>query len=334
LIVAASRPGATYLAMANDLSAAIGAAGRARLLPLAGDGGLGNLQDILFLRGVDMAIVPANALTHAKATNAFGSALAQRLAYVAVLYGEEVHVIAGPGISAIGDLRGKKVAVPSRDGVAQFTVSDIFRRLDIAVDSVPLELADAIEGVRTGAVEAAVLVGGKPLVQVSQLPKDGSVRLLALSSPSLPGGGYSPAVLLPEDYPALIPPGAMVETVAVSAVLVAGRGGDESARRVARHTPAVLNAIVKLAVSQRHPKWRDVNLGAVLPGWSRLDAAETWLTQAFAQRREVLQGQLDEFVRAGNPVKASHLSVPRRKKLLEDFEAWARQSVSGEPAAK
>jgi hypothetical protein len=73
-----------------------------------------------------------------------------------------------------------------------------------------------------------------------------------------------------------------------------------------------------------------VNLGAVLPGWSRLDAAEKWLTQAFAQRREVLQDQLDEFLRAGNPVKASHLSVPRRKKLLDDFEAWARKSVSGE----
>jgi CO/xanthine dehydrogenase FAD-binding subunit len=156
------------------------------------------------------------------------------------------------------------------------------------------------------------------------------VRLLTLSSPALPSDSYAPAVLLAEDYPALIPPGSLVETIAVSAVLVAGKGGDESARRVARHTPAVLDAIAKLAVSQRHPKWRDVNLGAVLPGWSRLDAAEKWLTQAFAQRREVLQDQLDEFLRAGNPVKASHLSVPRRKKLLDDFEAWARKSVSGE----
>jgi TRAP-type uncharacterized transport system substrate-binding protein len=330
LIIAASRPGATYLAMANDLSAAIGTGGSTRLLPLAGDGGLGNLQDLLLLRGIDMAIVPGNALAHAKATNAFGSALVQRVAYVAMLYGEEVHVVAGQAISAIGDLRGKRVAVPSRDGAAQFTVGDIFRRLDIAIESVPLEPADAIEGVRSGAVEAAVLVGGKPLTQMSSLAKDGSVRLLTLSSPALPSDSYAPAVLLAEDYPALIPPGSLVETIAVSAVLVAGKGGDESARRVARHTPAVLDAIAKLAVSQRHPKWRDVNLGAVLPGWSRLDAAEKWLTQAFAQRREVLQDQLDEFLRAGNPVKASHLSVPRRKKLLDDFEAWARKSVSGE----
>jgi TRAP-type uncharacterized transport system substrate-binding protein len=340
LIVAASRPGTTYLAMANDLMAAVGAGGRVRVLPVAGDGGRANLQDALFLRGIDMAIVPANVLDQAKASNSFGGGLTQRLAYVTVLYGEEVHVIAGPGVAAIGDLHGKRVAVPGEDGTAQFTAGDIFQRLGVEVETVPMATADALAEVRAGTVAAAVLVGGKPLVQVSALPKDGSVRLLSLPFAVLPGDAYAPAVLVPEDYPALIPPGAIVETVAVGAVLVTAKG-NEAARRVAKHTPAVLDAIARLAISQRHPKWKDVNLGAALPGWSRLEAAESWLKRVAAQRKEAIEGAAGAPTpapaprRAANPVRASDLAASRRKKLLDEFDAWARQStVISEAAAR
>jgi uncharacterized protein len=338
LIIAAGRPGTTYLSIADDLTAAVGAGERVRVLPVAGDGGSGNLQDALYLRGVDMAIVPTNVLAHAKANNAFGGNLAQRLAYLAVLYSEEVHVVAGAGIAAIGDLRGRRVAVPAEDGTAQFTSGDILQRLGIAVERVPVASADALEEVRTGTVAAAILMGGKPLGQVAALPKDGSMRLLSLPYAGLPSEAYAPAVLLPDDYPALIPPGAIVETVAVSPVLVANRG-EEAARRVARHTPAVLEAIARLAISERHRKWRDVNLGAALPGWPRVEAAETWLRQASAQLKDALKDALkdssDERPRTDGRVKSSELAASRRKKLLDAFDAWARKSAaSGDDAAK
>jgi TRAP-type uncharacterized transport system substrate-binding protein len=332
LIVAASRPGTTYLAMANDLMVAVGDGGRVRILPVAGDGGRANLQDALLLRGIDMAIVPANVLADAKARNAFGGALTQRLAYLTLLYSEEVHVIAGAGVNAIGDLAGKRVAVPAEDGTAQFTAGDIFQRLGLAVEAVPMTPADALEKVRTGGVAAAVLVGGKPLGLVAGLPKDGSVRLLSLPFAVLPEDAYAPAVLLPEDYPALVPPGAIVETVAVSAVLIAGRGED-SHRRVTRHTPAVLEAIARLAISKRHPKWKDVNLGAVLPGWLRAESAEAWLRRAAAQRKAALQEPAEPPPRPSVRVKSSDLGAARRKKLLAEFDDWARKSAVVEEAA-
>jgi TRAP-type uncharacterized transport system substrate-binding protein len=366
LIVAAGRPGTAYLAMANDLTSALSASDNVRLLAVAGDGGPATLKDALFLRGIDLAIVPGNVLAHAKATNAVGSGLANRLAYLSVLYSEEVHVVAGAGIATVGGLAGKRVAVPMDDGTAQFTAGDLFRGLGIEVDSVPLAPADALDEVRAGAVAAAVLVGGKPMGLVSALPKDGSVRLLPLPVP--PGEGYLPAVLTPEDYPALIPPQAMVETVAVSAVLVTPKAGDESARRVAKHTPALLEAIARLAVSERHPKWRDVNLGALLPGWTRVDAAEAWLHKAFAKRRELLKGEAGAGAAPGGGAKAgaqsapprrpaapapqpktvapppkteiaaarddAEVATPQRSKLFDDFEAWARKSATREPAVK
>ena len=290
LVIAAGRPGTSYMAMAGDLAVAAGASGGLRLLPVAAEGGVRNLQDLLFLRGVDLAIVPANVLAHARATKAFGSSLPRKVAYVTALYSEGVHVVAGREIAAIGDLRGKRIAIPAGDGTVQFTASDILKRLDLAVESVPMEPADALEEVRDGKLAAVLLVGVKPMVQVSALPKDGSLRLLSLPIQALPADGYAPAVFLPEDYPALIPPGAIVETVAVSAVLMAKRSADEAGRRVARHMPALLAAIGALAASERHRSWRDVNLGAVLPGWLRVEAAEKWLSVAVAQRKQQLKG--------------------------------------------
>jgi uncharacterized protein len=337
LLVAAGRPGATYLAMAGELAAAAGTDGGVRIMPIAAHGGLANLKDLLLLRGLDLAVVPANVLAHAKATNALGGSLQQRLAYVAPLYGEEVHVVVGPEIATVSDLHGKKVAIPSGDGSVQFTAKDVLQRLGVAFEEVQMEAADAVREVRSGTVAAALLVAGKPVPLVSTLPKDGRLRLLSLSFPTPPGEGegYAPAVLLPDDYPALIPPGTIVETIAVGAVLMSNKETDDAARRVARHVPAVLDAIARLAISQRHPKWKEVNLGAVLPGWTRVPAAETWLARASAQRREALQSQFDEFLRAEKQVKSSELTDPvRKKKLFDEFQAWARNSVTSERAFK
>jgi hypothetical protein len=155
-------------------------------------------------------------------------------------------------------------------------------------------------------------------------------------------------------------------------VLISGKGGDASPR-VPRHTPAVLDAIARLAASGRHPQWRDVNLGATLPGWSRVEAAEAWLNRASARRKELLKvGGQDEAPAArkparpavqsapqrkspapapapqlkaeaalpqGNaataePQRKAELAAPQRKKLYDDFEAWARKAATREPAVK
>jgi hypothetical protein len=47
-----------------------------------------------------------------------------------------------------------------------------------------------------------------------------------------------------------------------------------------------------------------------------------------------LKGHFDEFLLAESRVKSTELSAPQRKKLLDDFEAWTRKSVTGEPQAK
>ena len=106
-----------------------------------------------------------------------------------------------------------------------------------------IDPVSAMDQVRSGDIAAVLLVGGKPLSMVSGLPKDGSFRLLDLRSALTSDAGYAPAVFRAEDYPTLIPPGAVVETVSVSAILVARsmRDSEESYRQGREIRPAVLS---------------------------------------------------------------------------------------------
>jgi len=337
LIVAAGHPDASYLAMAHDIAAALPRTGDVRLLPLAAAGGAENLRDLVFLRGVDLAIVPANVLTQTKTIEAqLGPGVTQRIAYVTHLYAEEVHLLVASSVGAIEGLRQRKVAVSPDDGNAQFTARDLFERLGIGAEIVRLRPAEAIDQVRSGTIAAALFVGGKPLQLPANLPKDGRLRLLNLPFPQGMEQGYIPATFRAEDYPTLIPPGLSVETVAVGAVLMANsaRGYEESSRRLARFVPEFFAGIAELTLAGRHPKWRELNLAAPLPGWTRLPAAEEWLRNAREQQTAVLQKGFEKFLESTRAPGAPEIAPAERKKLFEEFVNWTRKSVGGAKEAE
>lgn len=329
LIIATSHPTASYFAIAHDIAAALNKSGDLRLLPIPSDGGSETLRDLLFLRGVDLAIVPANALAQAKSSETFGPSLAQRIAYVARLYNEEVHLVVGRSTKALADLAGRKVAVPADDGGSLFTAKDLFSRFGVGVEIVKMPAGDALDLVRSGELAALLLMSGKPVPLLSDAPKDGSLRLLALPITPAMEEGYVPTAFRAEDYPTLIPSGVVVEGVAVSAVLVAptSKGAEDSLQRTAKFVPAFFEAMAERPTLGRYAKW-EVNLAATLPGWARLPAAEEWLRKAQQQQAMSLQRSFEEFLRETRPQEAPKLTAAQRKKLFDEFVNWTRKSVS------
>jgi TRAP-type uncharacterized transport system substrate-binding protein len=328
LIVATSHPPASYFAIAHDIASAIGNNGDLRLLPMSSGGGIETLRDLLFLRGVDIAIVPVNALAQAKATESLGPNLTQRVGYITRLTNEDLHLLVGRGTKALTELSGKKIAVPPDDGGALFTARDLFPRLNVNVEIVRMPAAEALEMVRAGDIAATLLMAAKPLALLAGLPKDGSIRLLALPFTPAMEEGYVPAVFRADDYPMLIPHGLVVESVAVGAVLMAHnvKGTWGSPQRTAKFIPAFLDAMSERLLN-RYAKW-EVNLAATLPGWSRLPAAEEWLRSAQQQQTLSLQKSFEEFLRETQPPGSPNLTAAQRKKLFDEFVSWTRKSVS------
>jgi TRAP-type uncharacterized transport system substrate-binding protein len=330
LIILGGQPGSGYFAIAHDIAATLGGGDGLRLLALDAPGGTDSLQDLLLLRGVDLALVPANALVYANASGTFGPGLTERVSYITQLYGEEVHILVGTGIGSFENLRGRKIAVPPGDGNAEFAIRDLLRRLHVEAEVVKVAAADAIDDVRSGTFAALVLMGGKPLRFVAGLPKDGSLRLLALPSTPALEDAYAPAGLRADDYPTLIPPGQTIDTVAVNAVLVANAAPkwEESSRRIARFIPAFFGGLSELGGPQRHPKWGEVNLAAPLTGWSRTAAAKDWLDQTKQEQIASVQKVFDDFLRASSAPGSPPPSPKQRSQLFEEFMKWTRNSMS------
>ena len=82
------------------------------------------------------------------------------------------------------------------------------------------------------------------------------------------------------------------------------------------------NFFPKLAEFQkapRHPKWKEANLAAVLPGWKRFEGAEEWLRRNASPQAE--RDQFDQFL-AGRREKAAALPSEERDRLFQEFLQW------------
>ena len=89
-----------------DLALALaGEQNRLRLLPIAGAGALQNAKDVLFARGIDFGIVQTDVLDEIKRNPPFPG-VDKYLQYITKLYERQVHILAGPDIQSVDDLRG------------------------------------------------------------------------------------------------------------------------------------------------------------------------------------------------------------------------------------
>lgn len=314
----------TYIRIAADLSAVLDDGDTLRVLPIVGKGSLQNLSDILYLKGVDIGIVQADALTYAKNNNLFPG-IEQSIQYISKLYDEELHILGRSDIKTLGDLDGKKVNVDVRGSGTGMTASVLFDTLGIKPEFTNFDQSSALEKLRRGEISAIAYVTGKPARLFSDIGADSGLHFIPVQISDKLLQTYLPATLDPADYPGLIPANAPVDTIAVGSVMAvyAWPPGTERYAKVARFVAAFFSKFQQFLQPPRHPKWRDVNLAAEVPGWTRFAPAQDWLhNQAVAQAGiGTLQAQFNTFLtRVGGAVS----TLPDRQKdaLFQQFLAW------------
>src|SRR5258708_33903921 len=105
-----------------------------RVLPVLGVGGVQNLNDVLFLKGIDMGVVDEDNLQILKKRDPqLYANIEQRVQYITKLYNSEFHVVARNDIKSYEDLRGKKVNFNLKDRHTQGKADIIFKVLNIEV---------------------------------------------------------------------------------------------------------------------------------------------------------------------------------------------------------
>jgi TRAP transporter TAXI family solute receptor len=279
--VISGNPNGAYLYLAYDMSAVLDDGNELRVLPVIGKGGYQNVLDVLYLKGVDLGITQSNIMSYLKKTGEFGPNIDNRLSYIAKLYNEEMHILAGAGIDSIQDLSGKKVNFSDPGSGTQFSTRLIFKLLGINATEINVGQGDAYQMLKSGEIAATVLIAGKPAGAFAKFKLEPGMKLLPVRYAEVLEQDYFPAKLTSEDYPNLIPKDSAIETVAVGSVLAVYNWQRDSDRyrRVARFVDAFFSKFAEFQKPARHPKWKETNLTSTLKGWNRFPAAEEWLAK-------------------------------------------------------
>ena len=321
----------TYLQIAYDLADVLNDGDRLRILPITGIGGPRNIRDVRYLRGVDIGLTQTNILNSFRRSNERMGQHDDKIVYIAKLFNEEVHLVARSDITSITQLKGLKVNFDAKGSGTSYSMRDLFKSLDIEVEEVSMSQIEALEQVKSGEIAATALIAGKPVSSMLKLSHTDNLHFVPIPYPIQLISDYLPTTLTHDEYPELVAAGDPVDTVAVGAVLIAynwPKANADRYRRVNNFVEAFFSKIALFQKPHHHVKWREVSLGATLPGWTRFPAAQAWLdNQRVAQQTNANTNIADQRA-AGASRSASSTERPKGAAdpaLYQEFLRWRQR---------
>jgi len=305
-----------------------------RVLPMVTYGALGNIEDLLYLKGVDVTITSADVLDEFVRNGTLAN-IKNRIRYICSFYINEVHVYVRPEIKTLEDLAGKKVSFNTAASAANLTGGIIFDRLHINAEGVLMNNSIALEKMRTGEIAGVVHVTGAPTDLFAKFKPEPGFHFLPVPYAKVLQDYYVPTALTSRDYPNLLQPGQTIDTVGVPQVLAVYNWPPESERyrRVARFVEYFFKRFDQFRQPPFHPKWNEINLASSLPGWTRFRAAEELLA-ADAEPPQAGAGkqQFDAWMRARAAKTGQRMSDEEAGALFKQFQSWMKREGSAAPA--
>ena len=322
-----------YPRFASEISKVLDDGDNMRVLPILAYGAASNLEDLLYLRGIDVAFTQSDVFEYFRTQRKIPD-LKQRVQYIMRLYNTELHVLARPEIKTFEDLRGKKVSFGPAGNSATLTGPIIFQRLGVEVEQLLVDHTSGLEQLKKGEIAAIVRVVGKPIDQLQKIPAGSGLHFLAIPGMQLFDDIYTIGELDNKDYPTLVPPGEKVETVAVPTVLAAFNWpkGSDRFRRLEKFTRLMFTKWDKLLVDPFSPKWREINPAATVPGWVRFSVADEMVKQSIANAAALdaeppaTRAEFDNFL--GQLGNKGPRTKAQRDVLFREFQNWRRQGAA------
>ncbi|HMA70734.1 MAG TPA: TAXI family TRAP transporter solute-binding subunit [Xanthobacteraceae bacterium] len=268
----------SYMTFADELAQVLDDGDNLRIVPMVTYGAASNLDDLLYLRGVDVAVTQSDVFeyfrTQRKTVN-----LENRINYIVRLPISEMHVLARTDVNSLADLKGKKVNFGPAGSASSLTGTIVFQRAGIQVEPTLFDNPLALQKLKAGEIAALVRVIGKPIDFFAKIPPNSGLHLVQIPFTKTYEDYYALGEFTSQEYPTLVPPGQVTDTIAVPAVLAVfnWQKNTDRYRKVHRFVESFFTNFEKFQQPPRHPKWRDVNLSATVPGWTRWSVAEEML---------------------------------------------------------
>jgi ABC-type amino acid transport substrate-binding protein len=251
----------------NELAKEIG---NIRVLPIAGHGAVANVRDLLQLKGVDFAVLNSDIFQFLQQTRQYPNAQKQ-IRYVTHIYSQKIYLLARKEFKTIDDLRGRKLAVPSRGAGSHTTAMTLFNLLGI---NVVLHAGVDLDNFNVESFDGILLLGDE-LARArlsAQARRDLQVMPIGFAPPLR--ATYRPAVIEPNEL-AGVAVAESTETVSVSTLLAVYNWTSAQPRYadVSAFSTRLFAALARLR-QNASSVWRQADVNAQIAGWSRYSAAQ------------------------------------------------------------
>src|SRR5262245_28756453 len=310
----------TFSKYAADLGKALDDGDNLRVLPIISYGAVGNVTDLIYLKGVDFAITYADVLDHFKNVEKIPG-IERRVNYVIPMFQGEFHLYVRPEIKTIQDLAGKKVGFNTVGSAANYTGNIVFDRLGVKVEKIFMNNSLALEAMRKGELAGIVHVVGKPNELFTRFKPEPGFHFLPLEYTEKFQDYYTPGELTSADYPNLIEKGEKIETISVQALLAVynWRPETDRYRRCVRFVEYLFERFDKLRDAPYQPGWKEMNLAGTIPGWTRFPPAQEMLTRIAARPK------IDPALARTQAARTAPNSPAEQQRLLQQFLEWSKQ---------
>lgn len=308
---------------ATDIQIALDDGDEMRVLPIVSRGVKQNVLDLLYLKGVDAGVLYTDALDEFRKEGKIRN-IDKRINYISHLFLSGVHLLARPEIKTLKDLEGKKVGFQGRGTGVSVTSAIVYDRAGVKVDPVFITNNQALEKMKTGEMAALIYLVFKAHPSLTSVDPQFGFHLIEIPYDKFTDY-YVPMTFEHTDYPNLIKPGEKVESIGVPAVLAVynwPRNSDRF-RKVERFIQYYFSRFEKFRSPPFQKEWKEINLNATVPGWTRYWLAEQIVAQMSAARQTADTGSIT--LTSQEEAMASRIKDPSEQKMLREFLEWKRK---------
>jgi uncharacterized protein len=325
----------TRLRFVDEMARVVQDGDNMRVMPFISQGSASNLEDLLYLRGVDVAVTQSDVFEFFRTERATPN-LDKRVHYIFRFPPSETHVVARKEIRSIEDLRGKKVHFGSDGASGTLTGPILFQRLGIQVQQVEgtMDNPTGMHKVATGEIDAVVRVTSKPTAYITKIPANSGLHLVPIPFSKKFTDYYALGEFTNEDYPNIVAPGERVDTISVPGVLAVYNWpkNTDRYRKVERFVERLFANWDKLLQPPYHPKWKDINLAATVEGWNRFAVADQELSRlkgSSTTNQQDLNREFQAFLNRPGENAKPNPNQTEREALFRQFLQWRDKQGGG-----